>query len=375
VSFDAVGAARRLVEDSIAPFAADWELQRRMPTEVFVDSGRLGLNGLLAPTSLGGAGLGPAELSAVLEVLAAVDVGIAFGLVVHNNHVRAICNSGSVEQQERYLPDLLAGRRIGAFLLTESGVGSDATSITTLARRDGDGWVIDGEKSWVTNAAGASLLSVYCQTDPDLGAAGIMSFLVEADSPGVVALPTEKLLGGHSMGTGGFEFNGCRVPADAVLHEPGEGFGAAMAGIDLARAMVAAMCCGMLDAGLTTAVDHASSRSLFGGTVSNLQAVRFQLADVATDLAASRLLTADAVARIEGGGRATEAAAHAKKFATRAALSGISECMQAMGAAGLRHDTPLPRHLAGAKITQYIDGTTEIQNVVIARELFGDRQI
>jgi alkylation response protein AidB-like acyl-CoA dehydrogenase len=213
-------------------------------------------------------------------------------------------------------------------------------------------------------------LSVYAQTDPAQGWRGIAAFLVEADTEGVMRQAPYQLLGGHGLGACGFRFEDCRVDEGDLMVPPGHGFKVAMSGIDLARVCVAAMTSGMLRESLEVAVEHTAGRQAFGARIAEFQGMQWQLADVATDLAAARLLTRDAAERIDEGGDATVAAAHAKKFATRAALSGIAQCMQALGAEGLKQEHPLARHLAGAKIAQYLDGTTEIQNVVISRSLF-----
>ncbi|MDP6341939.1 MAG: acyl-CoA dehydrogenase family protein, partial [Alphaproteobacteria bacterium] len=293
----------------------------------------------------------------------------AFSLVVHNNHLNSIANAGNPEHIERYLPRMLTGEVIGSFLLTEPQGGSDAAAITTSATRDGDGWRLNGRKAWVTNAAEADLLSVYAQTDPDKGWRGIATFQVEAERDGVVREAPYSTLGAHAMGTGGFRFEDCRVEDRAMLLPPGDGFKFAMSGIDLARACVAAMCCGILRTSLDVALGYAAGRRAFGQRIADFQGLQWQLADVATDLHAARLMAYEAMRLIDAGQAAAIEAAHAKKFATRVALTGVAECMQAMGADGYKHDFPLARHLACAKMGQYIDGTTEIQNVVIGRAL------
>lgn len=364
-----VSRARRWADEAVAPLAEQWEIERRFASEAFASAAAAGLTGLLAPEADGGPGMGPVALARVLEEVAAVDLGAAFSLVVHNNLVGAVARRGSAELRGRYLPDLIAGRRLGAFLLTEPGVGSDAAAITTRAMRIDGGWVLNGEKAWVTNAAGADLLSVYATTNPDRGHRGIGAFLVEADHPGVERSAGYQLFGGHSMGTAGFVFTDCEVNDIALFIPPPEGFRAAMEGIDLARLLVGAMCCGMLTAALATAVTYVRERMAFGRPLADLQAVRFTLADVATDLEAARLLTYRAARRLQDGEEVPVAAAHAKKFATRAAERRIADCMQVMGAAGARRDHPLPRHLAAARLTHYLDGATEIQDVVISRAI------
>ena len=365
-----VNAARAFARDVVESNAGAWEEAGGVPRETFRDAAARGLCRLTVPESMHGHGLGMPAMALVVEALAATCMASAFAMTVHNNLARGITRYGSPPQMERWLPGLIAGEQIGAFLLTEPQGGSDAAAMTTTARRDGRGWRLDGAKAWVSNGATADLLSVYAPTDASAGWRGIACFIVEADAPGVIREPAYPLMGGHALGTGAFRFEGCRVSADDVLVGPGEGFKAALAGIDFARVTVAAMCCGMLGRSLEVAMEHGAGRRTFGKSVLEHQAVQSLLADAATDLEAARLLTAHAAAVLDDGtGRHTLAAAHAKKFATRVALSRIADCMQAMGANGLRTDYPLARHLTAAKMAQYLDGTTEIQNVVIGRAI------
>jgi len=365
-----VNAARAFARDVIEPNASAWEETGGVPREAFREAATRGLCRLTVPPSMHGHGLGMPAMALVVEALAAACMASAFALTVHNNLARGITRNASAPQRARWLPGLTTGKQVGAFLLTEPQGGSDAAAMTTTARRDGRGWRLDGAKAWVSNGATADLLSVYAQTDASAGWRGIACFIVEADATGVIREPAYRLLGGHALGTGAFRFEGCRVSADDVLVGPGEGFKAALAGIDFARITVAAMCCGMLGRSLEVAMAHGAGRRTFGQSVLEHQAVQSLLADAATDLEAARLLTTHAAAVLDDGtGRHTLAAAHAKKFATRAALSRIADCMQAMGANGLRADYPLARHLTAAKMAQYLDGTTEIQNVVIGRAI------
>ena len=360
--------AAAFTRERVAPEAAGWERARRVPVETFRDAAALGLTGLMVPAGHGGSGCGMSAAALVFEEIAMGCMAFAFSLEVQNNFARSIASFGTAGQIAHHLSALLSGASIGAFLLTEPGAGSDAAAITTRATRDGDGWVIDGEKAWVTNGAVADLLFVFAQTDPAAGWRGIAAFVVDASADGVTRSEAYSLLGCHAMGTGGFSFSGVRVAGDALLIGPGDAFKEALHGIDVARVGVGALCCGMMRSGLATALDYAARRRAFGQPTIEFQGLQWMLADVATDLEASRLLTREAALAVDAGA-GTVAAAHAKKFATRAALKGLADCMQVMGAAGLKDDTPLARHLACAKTAQFLDGTTEIQNVVIARDL------
>ncbi len=366
-----VDSARDFAHAAVRPHAAGWEQARTVPVETFRAAAQAGLAGLLVPPAWGGQGVSMTAFAAVMEALAAECLPFTFMVVVHNNLAGNIARNGTDTQRERYLPAMLAGAQVGAFCLTEPGAGSDAAAITTRAREVPQGWALDGEKAWVTNGAVADLFSIYAQTDPAQGWRGIACLLAEAETPGLEREAPYALMGGHAMGTAGLALRNCVVPAENLLLPAGRAFKAAMEGIDIARATVAAMCCGMLQRGLEVAVAYARERRVFGQRVAALQGVRWQLADVATHLEAARLLTYQATGAIDAGADATLAAAHAKKFATRAALDGLGACMQAMGAVGYRAEYPLGRHLASAKMAQFLDGTTEIQNVVISRGLFG----
>lgn len=367
-----VAAARAFAAEVVDPAAAEWERDRRWPAEAFRAAADAGLCGLLVPRGMGGRGLGTSGMCGVLSALAAADMGFAFSLVCHNNLEGAIAKRGTTAQKDRYLARMMAGELLGGFLLTEPTGGSDAAAIRTTATRDADGWRLDGEKAWCTNGTHAGLVNVYVQTEPGTGARGIAAFLVETDQPGVTRLPGYEMMGAHSTGANGFCFEGVRLSDDQLFIPPGEAFRAAMEAIDIARIVVAAMCAGMLARGIAAATAFLKGRHAFGGPLSDQQALRFLVADAATDLEAMRALTEAAGAAFDA--RAADAgvmAAHAKKFATRQALARLLDCMQALGAPGFRQDQPLARHVAGAKMAAYLDGTTEIQNVVIARSLFG----
>ncbi len=363
-------AAARLAIEVIEPLADDWERERRFARESFDAGIAAGLGAILVPTDLGGKGAGEVALARAMEELASADLGAAFSLVVHNNMARGLATSGNQHLIDTVLPRLVSGESVGAFLLTEPGFGSDAASIVCRAERDGDDWVINGEKAWVTNASDAGFLNVYAQSDPSSGHRGIVSIVVDADLPGVRRLEPYELMGVHSLGTGGFTFDNVRVGVENTFVPAGEAFRAAMVGIDLARVLVGAMCTGLMRRSLEVALEATASRQAFGRSIADNQGVQWMLADVATDLEATRLLTYRAARLVQDGDDAVMAAAHAKKFAARKAQERIADCMQLMGAAGYRRDNPLPRHLAAAKLAGYIDGTTEIQNEVIARRLW-----
>lgn len=365
----ALADAEAFAAEYLAPNVQQWEAEKAVPRALFEQAASAGLLGLVVPQDHGGRGISYSAMLLVLECFARVDMAAAFALTVHNNHARAIAASGSDTLIDTHLANMIAGGTIGAFLLTEPQGGSDATAITTTAAEDGDDLVINGEKAWITNTPHADLLNVYVQTVPGSKAAGIASVQVAADTPGVTRLPAYDMLGGYAIGAGGFEFRDVRVAKAQMLAPAGLGFKAAMAGIDIARASVTAMCAGMLRAGLDTAMPRLLTRKAFGGPLAEQQGLMWRMADVATDLEACRLMAFEAARQIDENGSAPLIASQAKKFATRAAFTGLHACMQVMGADGLRQEFPLARHLAAAKMAEYLDGTTEIQNLVIARSL------
>jgi alkylation response protein AidB-like acyl-CoA dehydrogenase len=364
-----IEVAKAFAAEHIAPFAAEWESKRQVPREMFVAAAEAGLTGVLVPRELGGQGARFVTAARVLEELSSGCLAATFALWVHNNAVNGIARSGTRAQIDRFVEPMLRAERIGAFCLTEPGAGSDAAAITTRASEVPGGWRIDGEKAWVTNGVHADVLVVYAQADPTLGWRGIGSFVVDAARDGVSRTPPYELIGGHAMGVSGIRFEGCEIASDDVLLGPGDGFKAAMSGINHARMCVGAVCCGILGASLDYALAHAAKRHAFGKSVLSFQGLQWELAEVATELQAARLLTFDAAEALDRGEAAIMEAAHAKKFASRVAFSGISQCMQAMGAVGALMEHPPARHLATAKLTQFLDGTTEIQNVVISRGL------
>jgi alkylation response protein AidB-like acyl-CoA dehydrogenase len=281
---------------------------------------------------------------------------------------------------ERYVAAIMNAERFAATALTEPGAGSDFAAITTRAVKDGDDWILNGEKAWITNAVVADVFLCYAQTDPEARGRGIVSFLVDGRRDGFTRTAPERLAGGAAIGAGGFRLENYRARADELLTPPGgTAFKAAMSGVNAARTYVAAMCCAMVERCLDIAIAHARSRKTFGTPLVAKQGLAWMLADVATDLEAARLLVKKALSLLDSAGdvaianEAALAAAHAKKFAPRMAVARISDCMQVMGASGLREDFPFVRHLASARVAHYVDGTTEIQNERIAAILFKER--
>jgi alkylation response protein AidB-like acyl-CoA dehydrogenase len=355
-------AARRFRHEQVAPHAAAWERARQVPRETIRAAARLGLAAIEVPQAQGGQGAGFVAKALIAEELSRSCMAFAFSLINTQNVASRIATQGSAAQIERYLAPLVAGERLGGTSLTEPGAGSDFPAIATMARKVAGGWVLDGEKAWLTNAATADTIIVYAKTDAAAGTDGIAAFLIDARLPGFERLPPYGLMGGHAIGAGGIRFRDLRVEDDALFYPPGQAFKRALAGINGARTYVAAMCCGMVAEALRIALDYATRRQAFGKRLIDHQGLRWSLVDVATELEAARLLTWRAAEIIQRGEDAVLAAALAKKFAVEMAQRRLGQCMQAMGAEGLREEHPIGRHIALSRIAGYVDGTTEIQN-------------
>jgi alkylation response protein AidB-like acyl-CoA dehydrogenase len=363
--------ARRFAETEVAPNAAAWEHERRYPIETLRAACAAGLAAIELPVAWGGAGHRFSCKLRVVEEISRHDYAFAFALVNHHNAMVRLTRDAPRALAERLLPRMRTGELIGCTALTEPGAGSDFAAITTQGRKVEGGWRLDGAKAWIANAAVAGVFACYAQTAPGERGKGIGCFLIEADRPGFVREAPFALHGGHAIGVGGFRLENYFVPDEATLQAPGTAFKTALTAINGARAYVAAMCCGMLEESLATALRYTARRTTFGQPVYAHQGVRWKLVDAATDLEAMRLLTYRAAALIDSGGDAVMAAAHAKKFATEKILPHIAACMQAMGANGLRAEHPIARHLANARIAAYTDGSIEIMNERIGQGLAG----
>ncbi len=367
-----IGEFRRSAVD---PFVAGWEASHSMaPPEMYAAAAEAGVLSAAVPAEHGGLGHSFGTKRAVFDLIAETAMATSFSLINSHNIAETIAESGTPAQIERWVPDLMAARAIGCTAITEPGAGSDVTSMRTMATTDGDGWRIDGAKAWITNAPIADVIVAYVQTAPGAGASGIAGFLIDTSRPGVSCTHVEALPGGHGIGAGTFTFDGYRAESDELFAAPGDGFRRLLTGINGARTYVASMCCAMVRNSLSVAVDYAASRQAFGAPTLDFQGLRWSLADVANRLEAATALTQLASDAIDHGQPrdAVLPAAHAKKFATEIAEPSIAACMQAMGAAGLRDDHALGRHLAAARIACFTDGSTQMMTERIAGTLAAD---
>lgn len=352
--------AREFVAAHVVPNVQTWDRGRADSRAVLPAAAAAGLLGLEVPTAHGGLGLSFACKRQVAEILAAADFGLAMSVINTHNVANHLARTAAPEVAQRYLPALLAGDRTGCTALTEPGAGSDFSAITTLARRVGNEWQLDGRKAWIVNGTHADVLVVYAQTEPGSGARGIAAFVVDGCRSGFVRQAAVDSLATPSMDAGGFVLRGYRAQAEELLHPPGEAFKSALASINGARAYVAAMCCGMVAESLRVASAYGTQRHTFGKPLHEHQGWRWTLADAAIDLAAARLLVDAAATLIDEGRDAQAEAAQAKVFATRMAGRHIAALMHAMGAEGLREEHPLLRHLAAAQVATLVDGSTEM---------------
>jgi alkylation response protein AidB-like acyl-CoA dehydrogenase len=346
--------------DVVTPGAPVWEAERRIAREAIEAAAAIGLTGLEVPQAWGGLGLGFACKAQVAELLGAADFGFTMSLINTHNVAAKLAREAPPELARRYVPDLLAGRRLGCTALTEPSAGSDFAAIRTLATRTPQGWRIDGEKAWITNAAEADVIVLYAQTVAGSGGRGIACFVVDGRRAGFVREPAFALTGQHAIGTGGFRLEGYLAQDDEMLQAPGPAFKSALVSINGARTYIAAMCNGMVGEALRVALEYGNSRHAFGKALAEQQGWRWRLSEAGTELAAGRLLVTHAAVLIGAGAEAQLAAAQAKLFCTRMAERHLPALAQAIGAEGLRREHCFGRHLAGARVACFVDGSSEM---------------
>lgn len=362
-----VAAAHQFAQEKIAPNASDWEKNHVQPQAV-VREAISEFTKYYIPKELGGLGASCMSISRELEELAGADYGFTFGYEVHNHATMVMAGSTNTDTRDKYLPKLMSGEMIGAFLLTEPNAGSDAAHITTKAVEKDGKWVINGEKAWITNAASADLLLVFAQAGER--ARDIMGFFIKRNTPGVELVAPYDMIGAHAMGTGSFRFNDVVVGPEQIAYQKGEGFKAALGGIDFARFAVASMCNGGCINCLDVAIEYAKNRIQFNAPIIANQAISFKLADAVSRLEASRMLTFQAARMLDEGKGNTAMMSHAKKFATCTAYENANVAMQCMGSIGLnRKEYPLVRQTSAMAIAYNTDGTNDICNLVISKSL------
>jgi alkylation response protein AidB-like acyl-CoA dehydrogenase len=357
-----------LADRELAPRVNDFEARGEFPRDVIRTLGRSGLLGLPYAEEYGGAAQPYEVYVQVLEILASRWLAVAEAVSVHTLTCYPVATYGSDAQRERFLPDMLGGEILGAYCLSEPQGGSDAASLATRARRDGDDYVIDGTKAWITHAGVADFYNVFCRTGGP-GAAGISCLLADASTPGINPLAREKTMGVRSSPVAQIAFDGARVPADRLIGDEGVGFRIAMSALDSGRLGIAACAVGLAQAALDYAVGYAASREQFGQPIASFQGIGFMLADMSTQVSAARALLL-ATARLRDAGRPYSAeAAKAKLFATDVAMRVTTDAVQVLGGYGYVADHPVERYMREAKVLQIVEGTNQIQRLVIARSL------
>ncbi|MDO3436727.1 acyl-CoA dehydrogenase family protein [Rhizobium sp. CBN3] len=362
--------ARDFARDRLAPGAARRDREHLFPREELQEMGELGLLGMLVPEAYGGSDTGVIAYAAALEEIAAGDGPCSTIMSVHSSvGCVPILKFGTEEQRQRFLPKLATGEWIGGFALTEPQAGSDASNLKTRARRDGDHYVIDGAKQFITSGKNGNVIIVFAVTDPDAGKKGITAFIVPTETPGYEVIRVEEKLGLHSTDTCQIAFNAMRIPADLRLGAEGEGYRIALANLEGGRIGIAAQAVGMARAAFEAARDYAKERTAFGKPILEHQAVAFRLADMAVRIEAARQLVFHAASLREAELPCLSEASMAKLFASEMAERVCSDAIQIHGGYGYMADYPVERIYRDVRICQIYEGTSDVQRMVIARNL------
>jgi len=368
-------SVREFAEGEIAPHVMVWDEASRFPIEIIPKLAEMGLLGIIFPEKYGGAGLGYIEYVIAIEELSRVDGSVGIIIAAHNslcsNH---IFKFGTEAQKEKYLVPLARGEKIGAWSLTEPEAGSDAGGTRTTAKRDGEHWIINGAKTFTTNGHYADVCVAMAVTDKSKNSHGISAFIVEKGTPGFRPGKKENKLGLRASDTSEMILSDCRVPQQNLLGAEGEGFIGSLKILDGGRISIAALALGMAQGALDAAVKYAKQRKQFGQAISEFQAIQFKLADMATQVEAARLLVYQAAWLADSGAaRFTRESSMAKLFASEVAVSVANECVQIHGGYGFIKDYPAEKFYRDVKLCTIGEGTSEIQKLVIARQLLGKK--
>jgi butyryl-CoA dehydrogenase len=363
-------AVRAFALEQLWPNAPRWDKEHYFPREAHRGLAALGAYGICVPEEFGGAGLDYTTLALVLEEIAAGDGGTSTAISVTNCPVNAILmRYGSAAQKKRWLVPLARGEMLGAFCLTEPHVGSDASALRTTAVRDGDGYVINGVKQFITSGKNGQLAVTIAVTDKGAGKKGMSAFLVPTDSPGYVVARLEDKIGQHSSDTAQINFDHCRIPADHLIGDEGQGYRIALSALEGGRIGIAAQSVGMARSAFDAALAYAKERQSFGTAIFNHQAVGFRLADCATQLEAARQLIWHAASLRDAGRPCLKEAAMAKLFASEMAEQVCSAAIQTLGGYGYVSDFPVERIWRDVRVCQIYEGTSDVQKIIIQRGL------
>lgn len=362
---------KEIADRFVRPIAAELDRNAEYPWPVVKALQEAGLMGVWIPKEYGGHGAGILNLCIVVEELSKACGGVGVTYAVNALGSFPIILGGTEEQKQKYLPDLASGKKLIAFGLSEKSAGSDAGSLKTRAVRDGDTYVINGEKKWNTNGGAADIYTVFTSTNPERGTRAITGIIVEKGTPGFTIGKKEDLMGIRCVPVHELYFEDCRVPAENLLGgKEGQGFKHAMMTLDLARPGVAAQAVGLAQGALDLAIEYTSKRQQFGQSIASFQAIQFMLADMATQIEAARQLVYQVARAADRGAKnISKFAAMAKVFATDTAMNVTTNCVQLFGGYGYCKDYPIEKYMRDAKITQIYEGTNQIQRLVIGRAL------
>jgi alkylation response protein AidB-like acyl-CoA dehydrogenase len=367
-------AVRAFAEGEIAPHVSEWDEKSEFPHEVVKKLGEMGLLGVIFPEALGGAGMGYVEYVLAIEELSRVDGSVGIIVAAHNslctNHIML---GGNDEQRRRWIPKLASGQWLGAWGLTEPGSGSDAAGARTMAVKKGDTWVLNGSKTFITNGGHADCAVVLAVTDREKGTKGISAFVVEKGTKGFRPGRKENKLGLRASDTSELIFEDCQIPVENLIGKEGDGFKDAMRVLDGGRISIAALSLGIARGALDAAMKYAQERRQFGKAISEFQAIQFKLADMATQWDAAQLLTMRAAQMKDEGKKVTMESAMAKLYASEAACRICDEGVQIHGGYGFIKDYPAEKFYRDVRLCPIGEGTSEIQRMVIARELLGSK--
>lgn len=362
--------ARDFAEREIRPNVMDWDESQHFPKDLFHKLGELGMMGVLVPEEYGGAGLGYFEYVRVIEEIAKVCGSIGLSVAAHNSlctgHILAF---GNEDQKRAYLPKLASGQWIGAWGLTEANTGSDAMRMQCVARKEGNEWVINGTKNWITHGISGDVAVVLARTGELLDSRGITAFVVERGTPGFRGGKKENKLGMRASETAELIFEECRVPEANVLGAVGDGFIQAMKVLDGGRISIGALALGIAKGALDASVKYSQERHQFGKPISSFQAISFKLADMATEIEAAELLLLEAADLKNRGKKVTKVSAMAKYYASEVSVRAATEAVQIFGGYGYTKDFPVEKYYRDCKLCTIGEGTSEIQKLVISREI------
>lgn len=362
--------ARQFAQERLKPFAADWDREHRFPAEAIKEMADLGFLGMLVAEQWGGAQTGHLAYAMALEEIAAGDGACSTIMSVHNSvGCMPIAKFGNDEQKRQFLVPLARGEMIGAFALTEPQAGSDASFLKTRARRDGDHYVLNGSKQFITSGSHAGVAIVFAVTDAAAGKKGISAFIVPTDTPGYRVVRVEDKLGQHASDTCQIAFDDMRIPASCRLGEEGQGYAIALANLEGGRIGIASQAVGMARAAFEYARDYAHERETFGKPIIQHQAVAFRLSDMATEIAVARQMVHHAASLREAGLPCLTEASMAKLFASEMAERVCSAAIQTLGGYGYLQDYPVERIYRDVRVCQIYEGTSDVQRLVIARSL------